>query len=196
MSLSIFDTCSNLNFPHLFPACFFFTFYLCFSSSKPFSRVHLVAYSSENILFQLKKNILCIVLYILFNSVSPRLVLDSSGAQLKLFWINTHIEGIGDLHFKIMYTHNNWRNEEHIHVGKSESSCIIPNILPEKMYRFTITSILENSFEGEPSDEVTYNSGSTYTFCVINTYLRKRFIMKCSRHVFLININRIVPKPC
>ncbi|XP_052065932.1 uncharacterized protein LOC127705644 [Mytilus californianus] len=92
--------------------------------------------------------------------LSPRLELHSRDAQLRLSWINKHIEGISVLHFKIMYTHNNWREKEYIYVGKSESSCIIPNVLPEKIYRFTITSCLENSLQSEPSEEVTYNSGS------------------------------------
>lgn len=101
------------------------------------------------------------------SSVSPKLELDSNDEQLKLFWINKQIDV---LHFKVMYTHNNWRDKEHIYVGKSKSSCLIPNILPGKTYRFNITSYLENSFECYPSEEVIYNSESRYTSFVLKTY--------------------------
>lgn len=102
-------------------------------------------------------------MHMVINTVSPRLDLDSSDGQLKLLWVNGHIGGICVSHFKIMCTHNNWRDTENILVGKSESSFIVSKVLPEKLYRFTITSCLENAVEGEPSKEVTYNSGSKYS---------------------------------
>lgn len=60
--------------------------------------------------------------------------------------------------YKISYTCNDWEDKCDIVINATESSCIIPNILPEKTYKFKIASCLENSYEGNPSVETLYYS--------------------------------------
>lgn len=64
--------------------------------------------------------------------------------------------------YKILYTSNEWKDTENISVKATQLSCTIPNVLPMKTYRFTISSCLKN-VEGKPSIEHLFKSGGKYT---------------------------------
>lgn len=81
--------------------------------------------------------------------VNRTLTLNWTSPQLNMFKAET---------YKISYTCNDWEDNCEMIVNATNSSCIIPNVLPEKTYKFKIASCLQTSYVGKPSVEILYYS--------------------------------------
>lgn len=78
--------------------------------------------------------------------------------KLQLIWTPPEVNIFIAKSYKMSYTWNDWDEKDDITVNATELSCIIPNILPEKTYKFKIASILEDSYEGKASVETLFYS--------------------------------------
>lgn len=105
---------------------------------------------------------------------------------LKLIWTLPAVNIFIANSYKISYTWNDWNDKYDILVNADESSCNIPNILPEKIYKFIIASCLQDLYEGKPSLEILYCSGCkfdeivcVYAYCV-SCLMKARFALSDS----------------
>ncbi|CAG2192461.1 unnamed protein product [Mytilus edulis] len=92
-------------------------------------------------------------------SPSTELKAFPENGDLILTWSSQVYDKIKVNSYKIIYTSNSWINTTTISVSAEDMSCIIPDVLPMKTYRFKIASCLING-DKKLSDEHMFNSGS------------------------------------
>lgn len=95
-----------------------------------------------------------------FSDHPKNLTFSTDKEQLMLYWTIPVFNEICIHRYKVSYTIDEWKDQDDIFVDTTENSCEIPNILPLKTYRITITSVLQNSVDRDCNEEIIFNSPS------------------------------------
>lgn len=89
-------------------------------------------------------------------------VASKSPGALKLTWSHPKRNDLCVHKYKITWLIEKLDESGTIFVDADKRTCIIPHIIPSKLYQFTVTSCLQNSLEGNPSDIFPFDSGGKF----------------------------------